>query len=72
MKNILRVKLWAKSMMDKILYDEKGEVNIVAIVIIIGIAVILALIFKEAISSLINTLLNQIQGNATNAIAVTP
>ena len=68
MKNILRAKLWAKSVMDKILHDEKGEVNIVAIVIIIGIAVILALIFKTAISDLINTLLNQIKGNATNAI----
>ena len=37
----------AKMKLRDLFTDEKGEVNIVAIVILIGIAVILALIFKQ-------------------------
>lgn len=37
----------AKMKLRDLFTDEKGEVNIVAIVILIGIAVILALIFKD-------------------------
>lgn len=52
----------------RFLNDEKGETNIVAMVILIGIAVVLAVIFKDAIINLIKSLLNQISGNANNAI----
>lgn len=48
--------------------DEKGEVNIVAIVVLIGIAVLLALIFKEEIGDLLETLFETIEGTATDAI----
>lgn len=48
--------------------DEKGEVNIVAIVVLIGIAVLLALIFKEQIEGLLKTLFDTISGTATDAI----
>lgn len=48
---------------------EDGEVNIVAIVILIGIAVLLAIIFKGAISNLLNTLFETIETNAEGAIA---
>lgn len=48
---------------------EDGEVNIVAIVILIGIAVLLAVIFKGHISNLLNTLFKTIESNATNAIS---
>ena len=48
--------------------DEKGEVNIVAIVILIGIAVILALIFKDQIKSLLETLFGTITKKATDAV----
>lgn len=42
----------AKMKLRDLFTDEKGEVNIVAIVILIGIAVILALIFKDQIKAL--------------------
>lgn len=62
------MKLWIQVQLGKFVKDEKGEVNIVAMVILIGIAVVLAIIFKDAIGGLINSLLNQIKGNANNAI----
>lgn len=49
------------------LKEERGEVNIVATVVLIGIAVILALVFKDAIKKLLDTLLASITKNATDA-----
>lgn len=72
MQNLMLFKVWAQAKFSKFLHEEKGEVNIVAMVILIGIAVVLAIIFKDAISGLINSLLNQIQGNANNAIQQGP
>lgn len=48
--------------------EEKGAVDIVAIVVLIGIAVLLAILFREQIESLLETLFSTIQGNATNAV----
>lgn len=48
--------------------DESGEVNVVAIVVLIGVAVALALLFKNQITTLITTLIGNITGNAQNAI----
>lgn len=52
--------------------DESGEVNVVAIVVLIGVAVALALLFKNQISGLITTLIGTITGNANNAISTGP
>ena len=62
--------LWcqAKARVQAFLTDEKGDVNIVSMVVLIGIAVLLAIVFREAISNLIKSLLNTISGNATNAV----
>ena len=62
--------LWfqAKARVQAFLTDEKGDVNIVYMVVLIGIAVLLAIVFREAISNLIKSLLNTISGNATNAV----
>ena len=68
MKNLMLLKMWIKAKLGKFVSDEKGEVNIVAIVILIGIAVVLAIVFRNAIMDLITTLLNQITGGAQNAI----
>lgn len=68
MGNLTMMKMWFQAKLGKFVKDEKGEVNIVAMVILIGIAVVLAIIFKDAIGGLINSLLNQIKGNANNAI----
>ncbi len=68
MQSMVGLKLWAQAKFNKLLRDEKGEVNIVAIVILIGIAVALAIIFRKAILNLIKSLLNQITGSANEAI----
>ena len=48
--------------------NERGEVNIVAIVVLIGIAVLLAIIFRGAIENLLKSLFGTIENNATNAV----
>ena len=48
--------------------DENGEVNIVVIVVLIGIAIILALVFKNQIIGLLNTLFGNINNKATEAV----
>ena len=58
----------AKMKLRDLFTDEKGEVNIVAIVILIGIAVILALIFKDQIKALLETLFCTITKKATDAV----
>lgn len=58
----------AKMKLRDLFTDEKGEVNIVAIVILIGIAVILALLFKTQISELLTTLFGTITQKANDAV----
>ena len=58
----------AKMKLRDLFTDEKGEVNIVATVILIGIAVILALIFKDQIKALLETLFGTITQKATDAV----
>ena len=48
--------------------DENGDVNIVSIVVLIGIAVALAVFFRGQISGLLQTLFSSITTNATNAV----
>ena len=51
------------------LEEERGAVDIVAIVVLIGIAVAIALIFRNQITSLITGLFGQIESNANEVIA---
>ena len=62
--------LWfmAKYKMHAFLTDENGDVNIVSMVVLIGIAVLLAIVFRDAIKSLITNLLATISNNATDAV----
>ena len=48
--------------------EERGAVDIVAIVVLIGIAVLLAVLFRTQITNLLNNLFKTISGNATNAV----
>lgn len=48
--------------------DENGAVDIVAIVVLMGIVVLVALVFKTQLSKLVNTLLDTIKGNAIDAV----
>ena len=66
-----RIKLCAAAAKTKVqafFTKENGEVNIVAIVVLIGIAVLLAIIFKDAITSLLESLFGTIEENAQKAI----
>ena len=53
----------AKIKVKQLFTDEKGEVNIVAIVVLIGIAVILALAFKDKIVDVLGDLFKQVDTN---------
>ncbi len=58
----------AKYKLHAFLTDENGDVNIVSMVVLIGVAVLLAIVFKDAIGKLIKNLLATISGNATDAV----
>lgn len=62
--------LWfmARYKMHAFLTDEDGDVNIVSMVVLIGIAVLLAIVFRDAIKTLITNLLDTISQNATDAV----
>lgn len=47
---------------------ENGDVNIVSIVVLIGIAILLAVVFKDAIANLLSDLFDTIGENAENAM----
>lgn len=48
--------------------DEKGETSIVAMVVLIGVAVLLAILFKDEIAKLVKSLLKTITNNATDVV----
>lgn len=52
----------------KFLEEERGAVDIVAIVVLIGIAVLLAVLFKEQVGKLINNLFKSIGDSASGAV----
>lgn len=58
--HLLPLKLKVK----KFFTNEEGDTNIVSMVVLIGIAVLLAIIFKDSIGGLIEDLLKGISDNA--------
>lgn len=52
----------------KFIYDEDGAVSIVTIVVLIGIAILLAVVFRGKIESLLNTLFGTIEESGKKAI----
>lgn len=65
---IITAMICTRAKIDNFLKKENGEVNIVAIVVLIGIAVLLALIFKDQIEKLLTSLFGTITDKATNAV----
>ena len=61
--------LKAQSKIANFASEERGDVNIVSMVVLIGIAVLLAVVFKGSIKNLVTSMLNTISNNATNAIS---
>lgn len=62
--------LWftAKARVQAFLTDEKGDVNIVSMVVLIGVAVLLAIVFKDQIGGLVKNLLATITNNAGDVV----
>lgn len=65
--NDLRMR--ARAACSRFLCDEEGDVNIVSIVVLIGIAVLLAIVFKDAITELLESLFATITDSATDAVS---
>lgn len=66
---MLKTWMWQAQMkLRKFLTKENGDVNVVSIVVLCGIAVALAVIFRNEIKGLIKTVAEQIENNATGAI----
>ena len=59
----------AKNLVKDFFYNEEGDVNIVSMVVLIGIAVLLAVIFKNNIKDLLDVLFKAISGNAEIAVS---
>lgn len=68
MTMLIRMAMFLEIKGRELLTDEEGEVNIVAIVVLIGIAVLLAIVFHEQIGKLLESLFATIGENATKAI----
>ena len=69
MQLLLNSVVWKMRMgLRSFLYDEEGDVNIVSIVVLIGIAVLLAVFFKKQISTLLKTLFSTITQQETEAV----
>ena len=67
-QSLLVTKLWLQAKLNKFMHNEKGEVNIVAIGVLIGIAVALAIIFRGYIGNLLNRMFGSIDNKVDNAI----
>lgn len=69
MNYLMAMLIRAENKIREFISEEDGEVNIVAIVVLIGIAVILAILFRGMITNLLKSLFGTIENNATNAIS---
>lgn len=61
-------KMKAQVFASKFLYEENGDVNIVSMVVLIGIAVVLAIFFKDQIGQLLFGLFAQIGTKADSTM----
>ncbi|MCD7754235.1 MAG: flagellin-like protein [Clostridiales bacterium] len=59
---------WAMCKWSEFKTEESGAVDIVAIVVMIGIAVVLAVVFRESVAHLLESLFESITNSATDAI----
>lgn len=69
---ILDAEFAVKRALRKVFREENGEVNIVTTVVLIGIAVMLAALFRQKAGELINTLFTTISNKANTEVTATP
>ena len=67
-KMYLKTKFAVVGAVHNFFLDEEGDVNIVSMVVLIGIAVLLAVVFRQNIEGLLKTLFGTITKNATKAV----
>lgn len=65
-KCVLNLALETRIFINKFLYDEEGDVNIITMVILIAIAVALAALFRKNIKALIDSLFKSINDNSSS------
>ncbi len=68
-RNLMNAIIAVQCKVDEFIHKEKGAVDIVAIVVLIGIVVLVAIIFRKSLTNLITNLFNTINTNAENAVA---
>lgn len=66
--NLLIKALIAKNRIRTFLKDEKGEVNVVAIIVLIAVAIVTAGVFKEQIGNLVVNLFKNLTSKGQSAI----
>lgn len=64
-KCVLNLALETRIFINKFLYDEEGDVNIITMVILIAIAVALAALFRTRIIKLVTDLLSNIDSSSS-------
>ena len=57
-----------KVLFNRFLRNEEGDVNVVSIVVLIGIAVLLAVVFRDKAADLITTLFKSIKDKAKTTV----
>lgn len=72
MQNLMIWATMAKFKVADFFSDEKGEVNIVAMVVLMGVAVFLAIVFRNQISDLLDTLFVKLTTSAGKVVGETP
>lgn len=60
--------LMAAANAKKVLEDERGETNIIAIILVLAIVIALALVFKNSLLSLFNQIWTEIVGDVSGVI----
>lgn len=66
------LKMRGKVLFNRFLRDEEGDVNVVSIVVLIGVAVLLAVVFKNQAAELIDGLFTKIGNHAGGAVEDAP
>ncbi len=66
---LMNLEFKAKQRIIEFVYDEDGEVNIIAMIVLLAIAIALAVVFREYIIGLFKRIWGAINSSADNAIA---
>ena len=67
-KKINMAAIRLKVFIDSFLHQERGAVDIVAIVILIAVAVVLALVFKDGITKVVKNMIENISNKGNEAL----